>query len=42
MMAFDYKNEKSFKDNYIKPLRNAGFISFFESLFLIILHSLSQ
>ncbi|MDD4971613.1 MAG: putative DNA binding domain-containing protein [Paludibacter sp.] len=23
---FDYKNEKSFRDNYIKPLRDVGFI----------------
>jgi len=23
---FDYKNEKSFRDNYIKPLRELGFI----------------
>ncbi|MGV8095981.1 MAG: helix-turn-helix domain-containing protein [Mangrovibacterium sp.] len=26
--AFDYKNEKTFRDNYIKPLREMGFITF--------------
>lgn len=26
--AFDYKNEKTFRDNYLKPLREAGFIEF--------------
>jgi ATP-dependent DNA helicase RecG len=25
--AFNYKNEKTFRDNYIKPLRNVGFIT---------------
>lgn len=25
--AFDYKNEKTFRDNYIKPLREVGFIA---------------
>lgn len=25
--AFDYKNEKSFRDNYLKPLRELGFIA---------------
>jgi ATP-dependent DNA helicase RecG len=25
---FDYKNEKTFRDNYIKPLREVGFIAF--------------
>lgn len=28
MSAFDYKNEKSFRDNYLAPLRQAGFVSF--------------
>ena len=28
MKAFDYKNEKTFRDNYIKPLREAGLIEF--------------
>lgn len=28
MNVFDYKNEKSFRDKYIKPLRQNGFISF--------------
>lgn len=27
MQCFDYKNEKTFRDNYIKPLREVGFIS---------------
>jgi len=26
--AFDYKNEKIFRDNYLKPLHEAGFIAF--------------
>ncbi len=26
LQAFDYKNEKTFRDNYIKPLRDLGFI----------------
>lgn len=25
--AFEYKNEKTFRDNYLKPLREAGFIA---------------
>lgn len=25
--SFDYKNEKTFRDNYIKPLRTCGFIA---------------
>jgi len=28
MKAFDYKNEKTFRDKYLKPLREAGFIAF--------------
>jgi len=28
MAAFDYKNEKSFRDNYLMPLRKARFIGF--------------
>jgi ATP-dependent DNA helicase RecG len=24
---FDYKNEKSFRDNYVKPMREIGFIT---------------
>jgi len=28
MNVFDYKNEKPFRDKYIKPLRQNGFISF--------------
>ncbi|MDD4150297.1 MAG: putative DNA binding domain-containing protein [Bacteroidales bacterium] len=28
MIAFDYKNTKTFRDNYIKPLRETGFIVF--------------
>jgi len=28
MNAFDYKNEKSFRDKYIKPLRQVDFIRF--------------
>jgi len=28
MEAFEYKNEKSFRDNYLMPLRKAKFISF--------------
>ncbi|MDR3062500.1 MAG: putative DNA binding domain-containing protein [Dysgonamonadaceae bacterium] len=27
LFAFNYKNEKTFRDNYIKPLRSLGFIS---------------
>jgi ATP-dependent DNA helicase RecG len=27
MELFDYKNEKTFRDNYIKPLREVGFIT---------------
>jgi ATP-dependent DNA helicase RecG len=26
MLAFDYKNEKTFRDNYLKPLRTVNFI----------------
>lgn len=28
MAAFDYKNTKTFRDNYLKPLRESGFIVF--------------
>jgi ATP-dependent DNA helicase RecG len=28
LIAFDYKNVKKFRDNYIRPLRNAGLIAF--------------
>lgn len=28
MTAFDYKNAKTFRDNYLKPLRESGFIVF--------------
>lgn len=28
MKYMDYKNEKTFRDNYIKPLRNSGLIAF--------------
>lgn len=27
LLAFNYKNEKAFRDNYIKPLRSMGFIT---------------
>lgn len=27
LLAFNYKNEKTFRDNYIKPLRTRGFIA---------------
>jgi len=26
LKAFNYKNEKTFRDNYLKPLRESGFI----------------
>jgi len=28
LKAFNYKNEKTFRDNYLKPLRETGFIQF--------------
>ncbi|GAB4176153.1 MAG: hypothetical protein Kow00108_11490 [Calditrichia bacterium] len=28
LKAFNYKNEKTFRDNYLKPLRETGFIEF--------------
>jgi ATP-dependent DNA helicase RecG len=28
MVAFDYKNTKTFRDNYLKPLREAGLVVF--------------
>ena len=28
MAAFDYKNAKTFRDNYLKPLRESGLIVF--------------
>jgi len=28
MQAFDYRNAKTFRDNYLKPLRESGFIVF--------------
>lgn len=27
LLAFNYKNEKAFRDNYVKPLRSMGFIT---------------
>ncbi len=27
LLAFNYKNEKAFRDSYVKPLRSMGFIA---------------